>query len=361
MGGVLSPPLKAIMHYTDLDTAALILDLDVTDKNIHDMQEACDVVGIGLRVHTKTHKTPEIARIQVEAGAIGIVSQKLGEAEAMVAGGLKDILIPYNIVGKTKLERLGRLVNESDAAITVAADSTTTVQGLSRQATNDGCTIRVVVEMDTGAHRCGAQSPQETIELAKLVDDLPGLEFSGVMTHPSWEKARDFITEVKDLTDKAGLPTGIVSGGGTGTQVVAKAIGCTENRMGSYLYEGTTRVSGQKDLHPNRCPLRVAVTVVSTNAPGQVIVDAGRKSFSTDPPMPYGRCVEDPQVFIKGLSAEHGHIDATGSSRSFKVGDVLSFIPNHGGMTTNLYDRMHPVRNGEVLDTWAVAGRGRAF
>ena len=199
------------MHYTELDTPALVLDLDVMDKNIHDMQQACDDVGIGLRVHTKTHKTPEIARMQVDA-------------EAMVAGGLKDVLIPYNIVGKTKHERLGRLVNGSDASITVAADSMTTVQELFRQATNDGCTIRVIVEMDTGAHRCGAQSPRETIELAKLVDDLPGLQVSGVMTHPSWEKARDFIAEVKDLTDKAGLPTGIVSGVGTGTQVVAKAI-----------------------------------------------------------------------------------------------------------------------------------------
>jgi len=349
------------MQYTELDTPALIVDLDVVDKNIRDMQQACDDVGIGLRVHTKTHKTPEIAHMQVAGGAIGIVSQKLGEAEAMVAGGIANVLIPYNIVGKPKLERLGRLLNESDATITVAADSVTTVQGLSDQATKDGCTIRVIVEMDTGGHRVGAQSPQDTVALARLIDDLPGLEFCGVMTHPSWEKARDFITEVKDLADKGGLPLEIVSGGGTGSQEVAKSIGCNENRMGSYLYEGVTRIGGADQLHPSRCPARVAVTVVSTSAPGQMIVDAGRKSFSTDPPKPYGYCVEHPEIFIKGLSAEHGHIDTTQSSRTFKVGDVLSFIPNHGGMTTSLYDRMHAVRDGEVVDTWVVAGRGRAF
>ena len=349
------------MRYEELDTPALIIDLDVVEKNIREMQQACDDVGIGLRVHTKTHKTPEIAQMQVDAGAIGIVSQKLGEAEAMVAGGIKDVLIPYNIVGKPKLERLGSLVKQGDATITVAADSVATVQGLSEQATRDDCSIRVIVEMDTGGHRCGTQSPQDTIDLAKLIDDLPGLEFMGVMTYPSWEKARDFIAEVKDLAERASLPLSIISGGSTGSQEIAHSIGCTENRMGSYLYEGTTRIGGQDQLRPSRCPLRVAVTVVSVNIPGQAIVDAGRKSFTTDPPKPYGYVVEHPEVLVKGLSAEHGHLDVSQSSRSFKVGDVLSIIPNHGGMTTSLYDRMNAVRDGEVIDTWTVAGRGRAF
>ena len=146
------------MRVEELDTPALCVDLDVLEKNISDLQRACNALNIPLRVHTKTHKTPAIAQMQIRAGAIGIVSQKIGEAAAMADAGIEDILIPYNIVGAHKLERLSQLVRESDSTITVAADSSTTVEGLSAQASADGCTFRVLVEMDTGGHRCGTQS-----------------------------------------------------------------------------------------------------------------------------------------------------------------------------------------------------------
>ena len=131
------------MHFTELDTPALCVDLDVLEKNIRDLQNACDQLEIGLRVHTKTHKTPAIARLQVAAGAIGIVSQKLGEAEAMADGGIQDILIPYNIVGQPKLARLTRLIQSGKSTLTLAADSAATVDGLSQAATTAGCRIRV--------------------------------------------------------------------------------------------------------------------------------------------------------------------------------------------------------------------------
>ena len=121
-----------------------------------------------------------------------------------------------------------------------------------------------------------------------------------------------------------------------------------------------TRVGKRDDLHPGRCPLRLVVTVVSTAVPGQVIVDAGQKAFTSYPPTPYGYCLEHPEVFIKGMSVEHGHVDITASSHTFKVGEILSFIPQHGGMTTNLHDRLYPLRDGEVVDTWKIAGRGKA-
>ena len=348
------------MHYTELDTPALSIDLDGLEKNIRNLQQACDQLEIGLRVHTKTHKTPDIARMQIQAGAFGIVCQKLGETEVMVEAGIEDTLIPYNIVGRPKLERLTRLIKQEKATITVASDSATTVEGLSAQAARDGCTIRVIVEMDTGGHRCGVQSPRETQELAQHIDQLPGLEFMGVMTYASNDRVGPFIDEVRDLTSKAGLPLHIISAGGTGSQEFCKSIGCTETRIGSYAYEGMTRVGKREDLHPDRCPLRLVVTVVSTAVPGQVIVDAGQKAFTSYPPTPYGYCLEHPEVFIKGMSVEHGHVDITASSHTFKVGEILSFIPQHGGMTTNLHDRLYPLRDGEVVDTWKVAGRGKA-
>jgi len=348
------------MHITDLDTPALVVDLDVLEKNITGMQSLCNRLGIGLRVHTKTHKTPQIARLQMDAGAIGIACQKLGEAEVMAAAGLEDILIPYNIVGRPKLERLTRLVKSDSAAITVAADSTATVEGLAQQAERDGCTLRVVVEMDTGSGRCGVQSPREGLALARIIDRLPGLEFMGVMTYPSNERVRPFLEEIRLLTERDGLPLRIVSGGGTGAEAVSRALHCTETRSGSYVFEGLTRVGRREHLHPNRCPLRLIVSVVSVARTGQISVDAGQEAFTSYPPTPYGYCLEHPEIWIKGMSVEHGHVDITASSHTFKVGEVLSFIPLHGGMTTNLHDRIHPVRQGEVVDIWQVAGRGRS-
>ena len=348
------------MHFTELDTPALCVDLDVLEKNIDDLQSACNKLDISLRVHTKTHKTPAIARKQIAAGAIGIVSQKLGEAEAMATGGIADILIPYNIVGKAKLARLTDLVKSGQSTITVAADSSATVTGLSEAAAAADCTIRVIVEMDTGGGRVGTQSPADTLALAQEIDRLPGLNFTGVMTYPSSERARPILDEVRDLASQAGLPLHMISGGGTGSEEISKSLGCTETRIGSYAYEGMTRVGKREDLDPSRCPLRMVVTVVSTSKPGQAIVDAGMKAFTSYPPMPHGYCLEYPEIFFKGMSVEHGHLDLTASDHKFTVGDTLSFIPLHGGMTTNLHDRLFAIRNGEVVEEWEVAGRGRA-
>ena len=348
------------MRIDDLDTPALTIDLDVLERNIRDMQADCDRLGLGLRAHIKTHKTPEIAAMQVAAGAIGICCQKLGEAEVMAAAGIENILVSYNIVGPAKLQRLTRLINQGSSSIMVAADSVAVVDGLSAQAAKDGCTVRVVVEMDMGGGRCGTPSPRETLKLAQRIETLPGLEFGGVMYYKSRDHASAYLDEVRHLIGRAGLPLQIVSGGGTGAQEKCKALGCTEARVGSYAYEGLTRTNRREALDPDRNPLRIVVTVVSTQRPGKVIVDAGHKSFGGNMVFPYGYCVEEPEVFFGGASVEHGHLDVSRASRKLKVGDRLSFIPQHGGMTTNLYDRMHAVRGGEVVDSWQVAGRGRA-
>ncbi len=348
------------MHFTELDTPALVLDLDVLEKNIRDLQADCNHIGIPLRTHAKTHRTPQIAQLQIAAGAIGIACQKLGDAEVMAAAGIPDILIPYNLVGKAKLERLTRLIKGSSTTLTLAADSAATVDGLSAQAVRDDCRIRVIVEMDCGGHRCGTQSPRETVELAQHIDRLPGLDFMGVMTYAGGERVPPYFAEVRDLAQKAGLPLHMVSNGGTGSQAFCKSLGCTETRIGSYVFEGMTRVGRREDLHPDRCPVRVVVTVVSTQVPGQIIVDGGSKAFTSYPPTPYGYCLEHPEIWIKGVSIEHGHVDITQSTHKFRVGEILSFIPLHGEMTTNLYEYTHPMRQGKVVDKWRVLGRGQS-
>ncbi|MBM3277823.1 MAG: alanine racemase [Candidatus Handelsmanbacteria bacterium] len=348
------------MHFTELDTPALVVDLDVLEKNIRDLQADCNHIGIPLRSHTKTHRTPQIAQMQIAEGAIGIACQKLGDAEVMAAAGIRDILIPYNLVGKAKLERLTRLIRGSSTVLTVAADSAATVEGLSARADKDACRIRVIVEMDCGGHRCGTQSPQATLELAQRIDQLPGLDFTGVMTYAGGEKVAPFLAEVRDLTQKAGLPLHMVSNGGTGSQAFCKSLGCTETRIGSYVFEGMTRVGRREDLHPDRCPVRVVVTVVSTAVRGQIIVDGGIKAFTSYPPTPYGYCLEHPEIWIREVSIEHGHVDITQSTHKFEVGEILSFIPLHGEMTTNLYEYTHPMRQGQIVDKWRVLGRGQS-
>ena len=345
------------MRVEDLDTPALTIDLDILLKNIRDLAESCSKHEIALRVHTKTHKIPEIARLQLEAGAIGIVCQKLGEAEVMVHAGITDILIPYNIVGARKVKRLVRL--RERATITVALDSETTARGISEQA--DRPEIPILIELDTGGRRCGVQSPEAALDLARKVVALPGLRFQGIMTYPSRREAEPFLSRTRTLLEGDGIPVATVSGGGTGSEAVSKQIGCTETRIGSYVFEGMRRINHTDNPpNPTTCAERVIVTVVSTPTPERVIVDGGQKSFTSYPPTPYGYIVEHPNARIYGMSVEHGHIDASACDHTFQVGERLSVVPQHQGMTTNLHDVAYAVRNGAVEAVWTVAGRGRA-
>jgi len=345
------------MHIYDLDTPALVIDLDVLERNIADMAAHCKDLGIALRVHTKTHKVPEIAQMQLAAGSQGIVCQKVGEAEVMARAGIRDILIPYNILGTQKLRRLTALAKM--AAITVAADSEETVRGLSAQAAADGVTIRVLVEADTGGQRCGVQTPEASRDLGRLVADLPGLELAGMMTFPSNLRGQAFFDSARELWARDGLPCEVLSGGGTGLEAVSKQLGFNEHRSGSYAYEGLTRIQKSADLTPERCALRVIVTVVSVPTAGRVIIDGGQKTFESYPPVPYGLIIEHPEARIHAMSVEHGHVDVSGCNHRFRVGEKLSVIPLHQGKVTNMHDEVAAARNGEVVCVWDVAGRGK--
>lgn len=345
------------MNITALDTPALAADLNVLERNINGMSTLCDQLGIPLRVHTKTHKVPEIAKLQIAAGSRGITCQKLGEAEVMVDAGIDNILIPYNIVGKPKLKRLTALVQR--AKIIVALDSEETATGISQQAIADDCVVPVIVELDTGSGRCGVQSPQAAQRLTQQIMKMPGLDFQGVMTYPSNVRAKPFIEETLDLLSSDGVPVNIISGGGTGSEAASKELGCTETRSGSYVYEGITRIGNSEMLAPDRCVLRVIVTVVSTPTPERIIIDGGMKTFASYPPTPYGHIIEHPDAKIYGMSVEHGHVDVSECSHRFKVGEHLSVIPLHQGMTSNLHDELIGIRGNAIETVWQIAGRGR--
>ena len=347
------------MKITDLDTPTLAAELDVLERNIDGMAQHCRQIDIPLRVHTKTHKVPEIAKLQIAAGSQGITCQKLGEAEVMVDAGVDNILIPYNIVGTPKLKRLTALVQR--AKVIVALDSEDTAKGISEQANADRSVVPVIVELDTGSGRCGVQSPQAAQHLAQQIMEMPGIEFQGIMTYPSNARAKPFIEETLNLLSSDGIPVNIISGGGTGSEAASKEIGCTETRSGSYVYEGLTRIGSSEMLTPDRCVLRVIVTVVSTPTPDRVIIDGGMKTFASYPPTPYGHIIEHPDAKIYGMSVEHGHVDVSECSHQFKVGEQLSVIPLHQGMTSNLHDTLVGIRDDTVETTWRITGRGKVF
>lgn len=347
------------MNIADLDTPTLVADLDVLERNIEGMARHCYQLGIPLRVHTKTHKVPEIAKLQVAAGSQGVTCQKLGEAEVMVDAGIDNILIPYNIVGTPKLKRLTALVKR--AQVTVALDSEETATGISQQAIVEGCVVPVIVELDTGSGRCGVQSPKAAQHLAQQIMKMGGIDFQGVMTYPSNLRAKPFIAETLDCLEQDGIPVNIISGGGTGSEAASKELGCTETRSGSYVYEGMTRIGNSEMLTPERCVLRVITTVVSTPTLDRIIIDGGMKTFASYPPTPYGHIVEHPDAKIYGMSVEHGHVDVSECSHRFKVGEQLSVIPLHQGMTSNLHNELVGIRDGEIEAIWQIAGRGKVF
>ncbi len=345
------------MKLAELDTPAVICDLDLIEHNLRQMAARCQEIGIPFLAHTKAHKIPELAHWQLRSGATSIICQKIGEAEEMVAAGISDLLIPYNIVGDVKLERLARLARR--ASITVAVDSEATARGISNVASAQDVSIDVLIEVDSGAARCGVQSPLEAVQLARAVDEAPGIRFAGVMTYPSQIESGPILDAVVSELRGAGLPPERISGGGTGHEQVSKDIGCTETRSGSYIWEGMTRIKSSEDLSADRCPLRVLCTVISVPVPGRVIVDGGMKTFASYPPVPYGECVEHPGVRFSKMSVEHGTLDASDSSHNFTVGERLSMIPLHQEMCLNLHDYLYGYRGDEVEVVWSVAGRGK--
>jgi D-serine deaminase-like pyridoxal phosphate-dependent protein len=362
------------MRYDELSTPALTIDLDTLERNLGRMANSCRQQGVGLRPHTKTHKTPEVARWQLERGALGLTVAKVGEAEVMAEAGLDDILIAYPILGAEKLRRLVTLARRR--RIIVALDSLAAAQELSRAAFEQGSAVGVLVEFDVGFHRCGLEPGPPCVELASKIAAMPGLSFRGLMTYfgnvsGSKEERQAEIRVVAGKVERAlaafrqaGVPVEIVSGGSTPSAEFAHLVaGLTEIRPGTYVYNDLhTFYQGACQLED--CAARVVTTVVSTAVPGRAIIDAGSKALSSDllgsgPKSGYGYVVEAPDVALIKLNEEHGHLDITRSAHKFYVGEVLTIIPNHVCTCVNMHDEAFTLREGTVVGSWRVAARGK--
>jgi D-serine deaminase-like pyridoxal phosphate-dependent protein len=362
------------MHYNELSTPALTIDLDILERNLERMASSCRKQGVGLRPHTKTHKTPEVARLQLKGGAVGLTVAKVGEAEVMAEAGLDNILIAFPIMGTQTLRRLAALARKRQ--IIVALDSLAAAQELSKAASEQGSTVGVLVEFDVGVRRCGVEPGPPAVDLARKMIGMPGLAFRGLMTYFGnvWGSAEERRAEAQRVAGKveqtlaacreAGLKVEIVSGGSTPSAEFAHLVpGLTEIRPGTYVYNDlNTFYQGACQLED--CATRVVTAVISTAVPGRAIIDAGSKTLSSDllgsgPKSGYGRVVEAPDVPIIKLNEEHGYLDITRSAHKFYVGEVLTIIPNHVCTCVNMHDEAFTLRNGMVVGCWRVAARGK--
>ncbi|MTH63052.1 D-TA family PLP-dependent enzyme [Paracoccus shanxieyensis] len=346
-----------------IDTPAVLVDLDVAQRNIQRFQDYARAHGLAVRPHIKTHKLPAIARMQLEAGACGITCQKVSEAEAMIADcpQITDVLITYNILGASKLTRLRALAQK--VRLSVVADSKAVVQGLSGAFADAPAPLAVLVECDTGAHRCGVASPQAAADLAQIIADAPGLTFGGLMTYPpagGEAGVETFMTAAKHLIEASGLAVPVITSGGTPSMMhAAEAPVTTEYRPGTYVYNDRSLVArgvcGWED-----CALSVVATVVSVPAPDRAIIDAGSKALTSDllGLTGYGHVLGRDDITIDQLSEEHGRLVSAGPI-GLAVGDRVRIVPNHACVVTNMVDQILAIGQGRATpETFPVAARG---
>jgi D-serine deaminase-like pyridoxal phosphate-dependent protein len=333
------------MDAFDLDTPAVYVDLDVLEKNIRGMQQRCRAWGVGLRPHTKTHKIAEIARMQLDAGAVGITVAKLGEAEVLPAD---DVLIAYPIVA-SKTARLQRLAEQR--RVTVVVDSVETARAAGG--------VGTLVEVDVGAGRCGVATPEQAVAVARSCET-----FRGLFYWPSWmdedgfRKAQTHLDGHLAALKAAGFAVEIVSGGSTpGAAKTPMIPATTEIRPGTYVFNDASCVAN-KLATIEECALKVLVTVVSTAVPGQCVIDGGTKTFSSDSTVnvgTFGLIPDRPWTTIK-MNEEHGYVKIDGPA---KVGEKVWIIPSHVCATVNMHDEIAYGRNGRVEGVWKVTARGR--
>ena len=361
------------------DTPEVVIDLHRLRRNITRAAAAAAEHGVDLRPHVKTHKLPPVAELQIEAGATGIQVAKLGEAEVFAAAGFTDIFIGYPLVGPRKIARLLEVLRTTESKISVAADAMEVAIPLAAAAARAGVTVPVVIEVDTGMHRLGAQPGRATVELAARLADLEGIEVTGLFTHEghvytqahSMDEKRAMtraacaaLAETADLVRGSGIPLTTVSVGSSGT--FRFAIDCeniTEVRPGTYVFNDLSQLL-QGAATAEELAAYVVVTVVGRPEATRVVIDAGSKVLTSDrlltpdPAVTFGAAAGHPGAHIVRLSEEHGVLEVPPGA-DIRIGDRLAVVPNHICPVINLADGVSVVDDGILADRWTVAARGR--
>lgn len=364
-------PAAIGMPLSAVDTPALLLDLDAFEGNLARMADAVRGKPVRLRPHAKSHKCPEIAHRQLALGAVGVCCQKVGEAEALVAGGVADVLITNEIVGAPKLARLAGLARE--AKVSVCVDDAQNVADLDAAAGRAGVRLEVLVEINAGANRCGVEPGVPALALAQKIAGSRNLRFAGLQAYQggaqhlrSVEERRVAIVSAsalaattRDLVEAQGIACAIVTGAGTGTFPLEMASGIyNELQPGSYVFMDAdyNRNELNADWPRFEQSLFVWTTVMSRPTLARAVVDAGLKASSVDSGMP--QVWRRPGVEFVKASDEHGVLAIAAGAQSLALADKLMLVPGHCDPTVNLYDWFVCVRNGTVEALWPITGRG---
>jgi D-serine deaminase-like pyridoxal phosphate-dependent protein len=370
-----SPQAGRPVSLDDVATPFLYVDLDRMNSNIETMAAAARGLRVRLRPHAKTHKVPEIARLQIAAGATGITVAKVSEAEVFADAGIDDLFVAYQVVAPVQLERLLRLARR--AQLRCAVDSREGAAALSRAATDAGIELPVMLEIDLGIGRTGVRAGAAACEIAQRITDLPGLKLIGVYgfrgfrefaagadTRETWGRAEgEALASAADDLRAIGLPIVEVSAGSTPTALpAATARGVTEIRPGQYLF-GCANVVAQGAMRADEVALFARATVISRPAADRAVVDAGSKTLSTDGPWEPGRgfgyLASDSSTRVVSMWEEHGVLGLGENARGLRVGDRVSIVPNHVCTAVNLHDRLVGVHDDRIEAVWTVAARGR--
>ena len=368
-----TPPARPGMREDEIDTPALVLDLDAFEFNLDRMAALLAPTRTKLRAHAKTHKSAVVALQQIARGAIGQCVQKVGEAEALAWGGVQDILVSNEVVGASKLARLAAL--QRIAKVAICVDDATQIAAIEAAAADAGVRISVLVEIDVGAARCGVPPGPEAVELAKKIAASKHLIFGGLQAYHGSAQHKRSIDERKAMIDFAtegsrrtveqlrqqGLECPIVGGAGTGTFELESHSGVyTEIQAGSYVfmdadYARNMDTAGQP-ISTFRHALFVLATVMSAPRRGLAVLDAGHKAVPTDSGFPL--IWQRPDISYVSASDEHGKLDVAMESTMPKLGEKLRLVPGHCDPTVDRYDWYVGVRNGRVECLWPVTARG---
>jgi 3-hydroxy-D-aspartate aldolase len=359
----------------DLDTPCLCVDLDRLDRNLDRMQTTVTRNGIASRPHAKTHKCPAIARLQLATGSVGICTAKISEADVMFEHGIEQILMTTVNVTPRKIRRAMQLRKRCDG-FTQAVDTAANARDLSAAAEAAGVVADIVIDIDPGGHRTGITAGAPALELAQLVDTLPGLRLRGLLCYDGGAQhvtgfadrrrralgSLEAAAETAVQMTRAGLDTGIFSGGGTGTyNIDHETSGLTDVQVGSYVFMdaqylaigGESDDAVYSDFEPS---LTILTTVLNAQYEGRATTDAGAKACTINRPWPIVKG-ETGMSYTSG-SDEFGSIRYDNPSRTYAVGDRLELIVSHCDPVVNLYDRMYAVRNDRVETVWQIAARG---
>ncbi len=362
------------MQISDLETPALLVDLDCMERNLCRVAHYAKEHDLRLRPHTKTHKIPEIGRQQIELGAAGLTVAKVGEAEVMLSSGTPDLLVAYPVIGAAKLRRLMEVARRT--RVTVALDSVAAARQLSEAARAARVGVGVLVEAEVGMGRCGVAIGEELVTLAQAVQRLPHLTLEGVAFYPGHirsageenqrllDQLKADVTRIVEDFQRAGLELGILSAGSTPLLFQSHLFpGVTEIRPGTYVFHDVNCVRSGMAAWED-CAVTILVTVVSTARQGYAIMDGGSKTFSSDRLagtnlMSFGRVIEAPEAVCYSQNEEHGYLDLRKCRRDLQVGDRLRIVPNHVCVAMNLHEQVYGVRGEAVEQVWRVEGRGK--